>query len=83
MRAEDILSDDQDQLERGGVVIRKGTVAAFMANARIWCDPGADAAQRQSAERDIRDALPGLRALGVFDVFAVTNADLRRLLETQ
>ncbi|MFT0544898.1 hypothetical protein ACMHYO_00890 [Allopusillimonas ginsengisoli] len=82
MRAEDILSDEQNQVERGGVVIRKGTVAAFMANARVWCDPGADVAQRQNAERDILDALPGLHALGVFDVFSVKDAELRRFLET-
>ncbi|WP_459614252.1 hypothetical protein [Bordetella sp. 2513F-2] len=81
MRAEDILPDRQDHAELKGVIVRKGTVGAFLANARIWCEPGVDAARRQAAERDILDALPALRALGLFDVLSIRNPALRRLVD--
>jgi len=82
MRAEDILPDHLDQVERQGVVIRKGSVGAFLANARAWCDPAADAMQRAAAERDILKALPALRALGLFEVFSIRDTALQRLVET-
>ncbi|AKC78203.1 preprotein translocase subunit SecD [Xanthomonas arboricola] len=82
MRAEDLLPDDQNHTERNGVVLRKGTVAAFLVNAKVWSDPAADAVQRQAAERDLLDALPALRALGLFEVLSIRDAALRRLVET-
>ncbi|MCD0503463.1 hypothetical protein [Bordetella petrii] len=81
MRAEDILPNEQDQVERGGVVIRKGSVGAFLANAAVWGDAAADAAHRQAAEHDIIQALPALRALGLFQVFAIRDPALRRLVD--
>lgn len=81
MRAEDLLPDPVNQTRINGVMIRKGTVAAFLANARLWCDPATDAAQRQAAERDVIDALPALRALGLFDVFSIRDAALQRLVD--
>ncbi|TEA80165.1 hypothetical protein [Allopusillimonas ginsengisoli] len=80
MRAEDLLPDNLDHVERHGVVIRKGSVGAFLANVRLWCDPSADALQREAAERDIVDALPALRAVGLFDVLSIKDAALRRLV---
>jgi hypothetical protein len=77
MRAEQVLPDDVNQVELHGVTIRKGTVAAFVANARVWSDPGASDAARAEAEADIADALPVLRALGLFDVFEIRDASLR------
>jgi hypothetical protein len=83
MRAEDILPDAVNQGEFNGVIVRKGTVAAFLANARVWSDPATDRAQRQAVERDLIDALPALRALGLFDVLSIQDAALRRLVETR
>lgn len=82
MRAEDILPDHLNQVERDGVVIRKGNVGAFLANARVWCDPATDPEQKAAAERDLLDALPALRALGLFEVLSIRDADLQRLVET-
>jgi hypothetical protein len=75
MRAEDILPDAQDQTQFGGMTVRKGTIAAFLANARQWRD--GDVAGRAQAEQDIIDALPSLRALGLFDVLEVRDPALR------
>lgn len=81
MKAQDVLSDNQNQVERNGVVIRKGSVGAFLANARIWCDPAVDASLRATAEADIVEGLPVLRELDLFDVFEVRNDALRALIE--
>ncbi len=64
MRAEDILPDDTHQIEKSGTVIRKGSVAAFLANAKCWSDPTTSPDERATAERDILAALPALRASG-------------------
>ncbi len=77
MRAEQFLPDNVDQVELRGVTIRKGTVAAFLANARVWSEPGASASARTEAETDMADALPVLRALGLFDVFEIRDVSLR------
>lgn len=61
--------------------MRKGSVGAFLANARVLEDPSASAEARAIAERDIIDALPGLRALGLFDVLMIRNERLRAFVE--
>lgn len=83
VKAQDILPDGQNEVERNGVVIRKGSVGAFLANARVWCDPASAAVARAEAERDIVDALPVLRELGLFDVLSIRDARLRDLVDAQ
>jgi hypothetical protein len=80
MRAEDVLPDQQNQGQFNGVTVRKGTVGAFLANARLWLDDTGDSARRTMAERDILDALPALHALGLFDILQVRDTKLRELL---
>ena len=80
MRAEDVLPDQQNQGQFNGVTVRKGTVGAFLANARRWLDEASSDAERRSAERDIVDALPALHALGLFDILQVRDAALRELV---
>ena len=82
MRAEDVLADQQNQGQFNGVTVRKGTVGAFLANARRWLDEASSEADRHSAERDIVDALPALHALGLFDILQVRDAKLRELVST-
>ena len=80
MRAEDVLPDQQNQGQFNGVTVRKGTVGAFLANARLWMDETSSDTERTSAERDILDALPALHALGLFDIVQVRDAALRELV---
>ena len=81
MKAEDLLPDYLNQADIHGVVVRKGTVGAFLANARIWTDRLSSAQGREDAERDIVDALPALRALGLFEVLEIRDAALRSMVE--
>ena len=81
MRADQILPDDVNHGQFQGVTIRKGTVAAFLANARTWTDAHAGAEERAQARAQILEDLPALRALGLFDVLEVQDERLRALIE--
>ena len=80
MRAEDVLADQQNQGQFNGVTVRKGTVGAFLANARQWLDDASSIDEKAVAERDILDALPALHALGLFDILQVRDLALRELV---
>jgi hypothetical protein len=82
MRAEDMLPDHLDVAHIDGVAVRKGSVAAFLANARIFSDAHADATARAEAEQHIREALPALRAVGLFDVLEIRDARLRQWIDS-
>lgn len=81
MRAQDVLPDHVNEVEVGGVTVRKGSVGAFLANARVLQDPGASAEARAAAADDIGALAPALRALGLFDVLEVRDPQLRALVE--
>jgi hypothetical protein len=81
MRAEDLLPDDQNQGQFKGTVVRKGTVGAFLINARTLSDPQTPESQRLAATQDILQALPALRALGLFELMQVRDPVLRTLCE--
>ena len=82
MKAQDLLPDHVNESEFQGVVVRKGTVGAFLINAKVWLDPASNTAQIQRAELDIREAVPALRALGLFDVFATRDPALQKLIDS-
>lgn len=82
MKAQDLLPDGKDQAEFDGVMVRKGSVGAFIANATLWVDPTAPAEDKHIAERDMVEALPALRALRLFELFSVRNESLRQFVDT-
>lgn len=83
MRPHDILADGADTAVLGGATVRKGSVAAFLANARTLADPQADAAARAQAQRHIREVLPALRAIGLFEAMQIRDPQLRAWVEAQ
>ncbi|EMD6030891.1 hypothetical protein ACEOSV_26955 [Pseudomonas aeruginosa] len=80
MKAEDILPDRQDRIRLGGVEIRKGSVGAFIANARLLLEEELPTAQRRQAEEDLRALLPAIWALGLLELFELRDARLRTLV---
>ena len=80
MRAQDILPDHVNSGEFNGVTVRKGTVGAFLADARTLQAEGGTEQARAEARADIIDAVPAMAALGVFDVFEISDAALRELV---
>ncbi len=81
MRADQILPDDVNHGQFQGVTIRKGTVAAFLANARTWADARADADERAQAGAQIVEDLPALRALGLFETLEIRDERLRAFVD--
>ena len=80
-RPEDVLPDDQDRAVIGGVDIRKGTIAAFLRNARRWRDPATPEGGERLAQ-EMRDAVPALRALDLLDIFSPRDPALAALIDS-
>ena len=77
MKAQDIIPDGQDFTVIDGHTVRKGSVGAFLANARVLEDPNATADERRVARDDLAALIPTLDALGLFDVFELRSPALR------
>jgi len=56
-------------------------VGAFLANARVLQDPAASAGARARAASDLRALLPGLHALGLFEILVPRDPALRDLVD--
>ncbi|MBS0427793.1 MAG: hypothetical protein JSR41_10980 [Proteobacteria bacterium] len=82
MKAQDMLPDDQDQVRLGDTTVRKGSVGAFLANARALADATQDAATRAEAHADLLALVPPLRALGLFDVLRPRDPALQALVDS-
>ena len=83
MRAAEMLPDDTNQLILNGIPVRKGSVGAFLANARVLLDPASEAAARSEAEKDLIELVPALRALGLFEVMQIKDERLRALVDAR
>lgn len=82
-RSEDSLPDGQEHAHIGGMEMRKGTVAAFLRNALKWGEPDISDMDRDALIRAMTEAVPALRALGVFSVFEFRDERLRALLTAE
>lgn len=82
MRADDMLKDDQHNRDFGGINVRKGTIAAFIANARVIANPDASDDDIATARADILNAVPALRAVGLFEVMSIRHERVRSLVDT-
>jgi len=81
MKPQDILPDHQDDVQVHGLTVRKGSVGAFLASVRDWQEPAGSTATRAAAEADLRELLPALHALGLFQVLAARDPALQRLID--
>ncbi|WP_032404561.1 hypothetical protein [Rhodococcoides fascians] len=81
VRPEDVLPDGAERASFDGLEIRKGTVAAFVANARALDDaePGTEAHRELLAT--LEDLAPQLAAIGLFEVFELRNPDIAHVVE--
>jgi len=68
MKPQDILPDNINTTRIGGLEVRKGSVAAFMANLAIIEHP-TDYETYQAAVSDLIELVPVMEALGVFKHF--------------
>ena len=80
---EDVLADGVEVTTVDGLDVRKGTVAAFVANAKKLALLEPDDVSREPLERQLRALAPALRAVGLLDVFAPRSADIAALLHDE
>ncbi|MCW3467972.1 hypothetical protein [Chitinophaga nivalis] len=83
MKAVHILPDNQDALEVNGLTMRKGSVAAFLANVSIL-EQQTDTTGKAYTESlsDMLELVPVLVELGVFKHFILRSEKIRQLILT-
>jgi hypothetical protein len=64
-----------------GVRVRKGSVGAFLSNARVVLDHSATPEARAAAEKHIEEIVPALDALGLFQVLEIRDRRVREIVE--
>ena len=80
IKPEDVLSDNQDYTMIDGVKVRKGSIAAVMANAAIL-ESDASAQEKSGAIEAIKELAPALIVLGVHKHVTFKNSQVQQLLD--
>ncbi|KTC84041.1 hypothetical protein [Legionella brunensis] len=70
---QDILADGVDYAVLKGTPVRKGTVAAFIANIDLLESPNASAEDKHQAIRTLLDLAPSIVAIGLHQHVSFKN----------
>ncbi|ASU85587.1 hypothetical protein CDO52_24775 [Nocardiopsis gilva YIM 90087] len=81
VRPEEILPDGDDHTVLDGLTVRKGTVAAFVANVKALDGVEEGSAEWKMLADRIRELVPGVRAVGLFDVLTPKSPQLRNIID--
>jgi hypothetical protein len=73
---EHLLPDDQSFADLNGITVRKGTAGAFFANLRALNEMSVDAPGRDAIVQQLRQAIPTMRELGLFEMFTFRSPEL-------
>lgn len=76
--SKDILPDGQDYKEMRGVKVRKGTIAAAMANMELLTSGSAE--EVEAARAKLAELAPALVVLGVHKHFQCRHPEVEELL---
>ena len=80
MKPEDILPDGVDSTILNGRKVRKGTIAAFLANTDVLNDPKASKQQKQQAIQTMKELAPAILAIGLHQHVTFKNEIAERIL---
>lgn len=80
VKPEDVLADGVDTTHINGKTIRKGTVAAFLANIEIMEDGNASEQIRQGATNMIKELAPAIVTLGLHKHVLFRNPQIEQIL---
>ena len=80
-KPEDILPDEVDSKQIEGIHIRKGTVAAFLANATILNQTESTLEEKTKAQTEIEKLAPALVALKFHEHVTWKNDTIQRIME--
>ncbi|MET0701870.1 MAG: hypothetical protein ABWY93_19635 [Mycobacterium sp.] len=77
---QDVLADGADGTMINGTYVRKGSIAAFIQNAKLLAGVDTDSAEFQKIADQIRAIKPALDALDIFEVFTVRDPRVVEIL---
>ncbi|MGW4400363.1 hypothetical protein ACWEHA_34155 [Amycolatopsis nivea] len=81
IRPEDVLPDGVDRTTLGGLEVRKGAVAAFVANVKQLEQAEPGGTEHEQIVDQLKQLVPTLRAVGVLDVFQPRSAAVAQLID--
>ena len=80
VRPEDVLPEGIDSTAINGLTVRKGSVAAFVANALRLEDLTEGTPEHAALVTQMRELAPALRTIGLLDVFRPRSPEVERIL---
>jgi hypothetical protein len=81
VRPEDAIPDNASTyVASGGVEVRKGTVAAFIENARNLSTMTPGTPDYENVATQLRTLAPSLAAAGLFEVFELRSPAVREIV---
>lgn len=80
VKPEDVLPDGVDTTAINGKIVRKGTIAAFLANTDIIENQHTTEIQKQEALNTIRELAPAVVATGLHKHVIFKNAHIEKIL---
>ena len=80
VKPEDLLADGVDSTIINGMSIRKGTVAAFLANADILEDNHTNQQQKQDALNMLKELAPAIIKVGLHRHVVFKNTEVEQIL---
>jgi len=81
VRPEDVLPDDVSRKVLNGVAVRKGSVAAFVANAKALEALEPTTPEYAEVAAQLRALAPAVAAVGLFDVFELRSAEIAKIVD--
>lgn len=81
IKPEDIMPDNVNSIEVNGVRVRKATVGAVLANAKILESVATSAAEKSNALASIKELAPSLVALEMHKHVTWNNPEIQRIVE--
>lgn len=80
MRPEDILPEGIDTVESRGVTVRKGTVAAYIANISVVENDSSTTEEKEKALAVMKELAPSIIAMGLHDAVTFKNIQAEKIL---
>lgn len=78
-KPENMISDEQSYFEKNGKTIRKGTMAAALANAEIIESQHSSDAEKQKAFNALEELAPILIAFGLTKFLTWKNPQIQKI----
>lgn len=80
VQPEDVLPDGLDCSEMNGRIVRKGTIAAFLANIEILEDSNINEKQKYEIISTLKELAPSVIAIGLHKHVKFKNLEIEKIL---